>query len=207
MQQPWVIVVDDDTAVRVALQNLLAAAGFRVTSLPSAAALQDDPRLHLPCCVVLDLKMPGMSGLELQRWLEDTALTVPIVFLTGHGSVPVSVEAMKSGAIDFLEKPVDPLALIEAVKRGLARGAETRDRQKRLAAYRERLAGLTDRERDVLTGVVKGLLNKQIAGDLNIAERTVKFHRANVMEKMGAGSVAELARMMEQLDASRGTAD
>ena len=196
----WVLVVDDDTAVRVALQNLLGAAGFRVATLSSAAALKDDPRLQLPCCVVLDLKMPGMSGLEVQSWLEHAAVPVPVVFLTGHGSVPASVQAMRRGAIDFLEKPVDPPRLIDAVSRALERGAESRARHKRLAVYRERLGGLTQRERDVLDGVLRGRLNKQIASEMEIAERTVKFHRKNVMEKMGADSVAELARMMEQIE-------
>jgi FixJ family two-component response regulator len=193
--------------VRVALQNLLGAAGFRVATFASATALKDDPRLQLPCCVVLDLKMPGISGLEFQSWTEDTAVPVPIVFLTGHGSVPASVQAMKGGAIDFLEKPVDTPALIEAVSRALARGAESRARQKRLATYRSRLSELTQREREVLDGVLKGRLNKQIAHDMEIAERTVKFHRANVMAKMGADSVAELARVMEQLGTSKGTGE
>jgi FixJ family two-component response regulator len=204
---PWVLVVDDDTAVRVALQNLLGAAGFRVATLASAAALKDDPRLQLPCCVVLDLKMPGLSGLEFQSWTEHAAVPVPIVFLTGHGSVPASVQAMKGGAIDFLEKPVDPPLLIEAVSRALARGAESRARQKRLATYRTRLSALTQRERDVLDGVLHGRLNKQIAHDMEIAERTVKFHRANAMAKMGTESVAELARIMEQLGTSKGTGE
>lgn len=199
----WVLVVDDDTAVRVALQNLLGAAGFRVATLPSANALMDDPRLQLPCCVVLDLKMPGLSGLEFQAWIENASVQVPIVFLTGHGSVPASVQAMKGGAIDFLEKPVDPPKLIEAVSRALAMGAESRTRQKRVATCRQRLAELSQREREVLDGVLKGRLNKQIACDLEISERTVKFHRANMMVKMGVESVAELARMMEQLEASR----
>jgi FixJ family two-component response regulator len=204
---PWVLVVDDDTAVRVALQNLLGAAGFRVATFASAAALKEDPRLQLPCCVVLDLRMPGISGLEFQSWTEGAAVPVPIVFLTGHGSVPASVQAMKGGAIDFLEKPVDPPALIEGVSRALARGAESRARQKRLTTYRTRLSELTQRERDVLDGVLRGRLNKQIAGDMEIAERTVKFHRANVMAKMGVESVAELARIMEQLGPSKGVGE
>jgi FixJ family two-component response regulator len=199
----WVLVVDDDAAVRVALQNLLSAAGFRVATLASAVALKEDPRLQLLCCVVLDLKMPGISGLEFQSWMEDAAVPVPIVFLTGHGNVPASVQAMKGGAVDFLEKPVDPPALIEAVSRALARAAESRPRLKRLATYRTRLSGLTERERDVLDGVLNGRLNKQIAYDMEIAERTVKFHRANVMAKMGVESVAELARIMEQLAVSK----
>jgi FixJ family two-component response regulator len=199
-QQPWVIVVDDDTAVRIALQHLLRAAGFRVAALPSAAALLDDPRLHLPCCLVLDLQMPGLSGLDLQSKLEGTSLDVPIVFLTAHGSVAAGVQAMKHGAADFLEKPVDPPALIEAVRRALVRGTETRERRKRAATIRARFVTLSARERQVLDRVVEGCANRQIAGGLGITERTVKFHRAKVMEKMEAGSVAELARMIEQLD-------
>ena len=196
--QPWVIVVDDDAAVRIALQHLLTAAGFRATMLSSAAALLEDPRLHLPCCVVLDLQMPGTSGLELQATLEGTALDVPIVFLTAHGSVAAGVRAMKRGAVDFLEKPVDPQVLIDAVRRALARGADTRERRKRAAAIRARLDTPSPREREVLDRLVKGRTNRQIAGELAITERTVKFHREHVMDKMRAGSMAELARMVEQ---------
>jgi FixJ family two-component response regulator len=198
--QPWVIVVDDDTAVRIALQQLLTAAGLRATSLPSADALLRDPRLHLAGCLVLDLQMPGSSGLDIQAALESASVDVPIVFLTAHGSVGASVQAMKHGAADFLEKPVDPPILIEAVRQAIGRGADVRERRKRAAAYQARLGRLSAREREVLAGIVQGRLNKQIADDLAIAERTVKFHRARIMEKMEAGSVAELARMMEQLD-------
>jgi FixJ family two-component response regulator len=201
-ERPWVLIVDDDAAVRVALQNLLTAAGFRVGGLASGADLLDDPRLRQPCCVVMDVQMPGLSGLEVQSALEGARLEVPIVFLTAHGSVSASVRAMKRGADDFLEKPADPQVLIEAVTRAVARGAEQRQRSMRVALYRSHLDTLTQRERSVLDRLVRGLLNKQIAADLEIAERTVKFHRANVLRKMNAGSTAELARMVEQLETS-----
>ena len=198
-QTGWVLVVDDDAAVRTALQNLLFAAGFKVAALGSASELLEDPRLHLPCCVVLDLCMPGVSGLDVQRRLLDVGLDVPILFLTAHGDVPSSVEAMKRGAVDFLEKPVDPQALLTTVRRALDRGTLRREINKRMTSFRARLDSLSARERSVLDGVMRGRLNKQIASDLDLTERTVKFHRGNVMMKMRAGSVVELARMMEQL--------
>jgi FixJ family two-component response regulator len=198
-QPAWVLVVDDDAGVRSALQHLLAAAGFRVASLASADGLLEDPRVHLPCCLVLDVKLPGTSGLEVQRRLEDAGLDVPIVFLTGHGNVGASVQAMKRGAIDFLEKPVDPQALLGAVRHALERGSAARERAHRLADYRRRFETLSVRERSVVDAMVRGLPNKQIAGALGLSERTVKFHRANVMGKMRVGSTAELATMMEQL--------
>jgi FixJ family two-component response regulator len=202
----WVLVVDDDAAVRTALHNLLSAAGYKVATLRSASELFEDPRLHLPCCLVLDLCMPGVSGLDVQRRLLDAGLEVPIVFLTAHGDVPSTVEAMKRGAVDFLEKPVDPQALLTTVQRALDRGTLRRDLNKRLTSFRASLDSLSSRERSVLDGVVRGQLNKQIASDLDLTERTVKFHRGNVMRKVRAGSVAELARMMEQLRAAPSSA-
>lgn len=199
-QPPWVIVLDDDIAVRVALQNLLTAAGWRVATFPSAAALLDDPRLREPCCLVLDLRMPGLSGLDVQATLHGSLLDVPIVFLTAHGNVAAGVEAMKRGAVDFLEKPVDPGILMAAVKRALARGADAREGRARQTAYRARLGTLSAREREVLDRLVTGRANRQIARDLEISERTVKFHRANIMEKTQAGSLAELARMVAQVE-------
>jgi FixJ family two-component response regulator len=195
--QPWVIVVDDDSAVRSALLNLLGAAGFRVAALPSGDALLGDPRLRSPSCLVLDVRMPGLSGLDLQKRLAHDEVDVPIVFLTAHGDVPDSVEAMKHGAVDFLQKPVDPAALIEAIRVALTRGADARERRRRVLQIRARLDRLSARERNVLDRVVRGWMNRQIAEDLAITERTVKFHRTNLMDKMGAGSVAELARMVE----------
>jgi FixJ family two-component response regulator len=201
---PWVLVVDDDAAVRVALHNLLSVAGFRVATFESAADLLGDARLHEPCCLVLDIQMPGVTGLDLQLALTSAAPDVPIVFLTAHGDVPGSVRAMKAGAVDFLQKPAAPADLIAAIRRALSRGVSSRERRDVETSVRTRLERLSSREREVLDGVVAGRLNKQIAGDLGIAERTVKFHRAHVMEKMGAGSVAELARMMEHLGPLRG---
>jgi FixJ family two-component response regulator len=198
-QPAWILVIDDDAAVRSALANLLGAAGYRIATRESASGLLDDPRLHLPCCVLLDLCMPEASGLEVQRQLQDAGFDVPVVFLSGRGSVSSSVEAMKRGAVDFLEKPVEPQALLATIRRALARGAADRELNRRLAAQRRRLESLSARERSVLDGVVRGQLNRQIASDLGLTERTVKFHRANVMRKMRAGSVAELAATMQRL--------
>jgi FixJ family two-component response regulator len=195
----WVVIVDDDAAVRDSLQNLLDAAGFRVAAMASPAGLIDDPRLHLSCCVVLDLRMPGVSGLDVQRQLDEAGLQVPVVFLSGQGNVPSTVAAMKGGAVDFLEKPVRPHELLDAVHRAIERGAVARAAQQRLASARRRLDSLSARERGVLAAVVAGRLNRQIAEDLGLTERTVKFHRANIMRKMRVSSVAELVTLTEQL--------
>jgi FixJ family two-component response regulator len=199
----WVIAVDDDPAVRMALQNLLEAAGYRVATMAASSGLIDDPRLHLSCCLLLDLRMPGVSGLDVQRQLEAAGVHVPVVFLSGHGDVSTSVAAMKQGAVDFLEKPVDPSALLAAVRRALDRGDEARAVRHRLATARRRLSTLTPRERSVLDAVMRGCLNKQVASELGLTERTVKFHRGNVMRKMHAASVAQLAALMQQLRSSQ----
>jgi FixJ family two-component response regulator len=192
-----VFIVDDDESVRVALQRLLRSAGYDVEAFPSAAAYLERPRPEGPACVVLDQRMPGVSGLELQKAITAES-AASIVFLTGHGDVPTSVEAMKGGAVDFLTKPVDEGQLVEAVNRALDRSRLTSAARGERRSFLERVARLTPRERQVSALMIRGLLNKQIAWELGTAEKTVKVHRARVMEKLAVGSVAELARLAER---------
>jgi len=196
---PLVHVVDDDDAFRTALTRLLKAAGYAVRSYASAGDFLIARPADAPGCLLLDIRMPGPSGLELQAALRDQGLALPIVFLTGHGDVPASVRAMKAGAVDFLEKPVEREPLLRAVREALARDSEARAERGRLHALRARYDTLTPREREVFAGVVAGRLNKQIAAGVGSAERTVKAHRAQVLAKMGVGSAAELARVATEL--------
>ena len=192
-------VVDDDDSLRSALQRLLTAAGYAVKAFASAGEFLLDPPTDAVGCLVLDLRMPGPSGLELQEALERHGIRLPVIFLTGHGDLPSGVRAMKAGAVDFLTKPVEREPLLAAVRRALEvdrvqraiRGAEAR--------LQDRFALLTARERDVFDRVVAGKLNKQIADELGIAERTVKAQRAQVMSKLGAANAAELGRIAAQL--------
>jgi FixJ family two-component response regulator len=201
---PIVRVVDDDDSVRSGVVRLLRAAGYEAVGYRSAGDfLLDDPGRNAPGCIVLDVRMPGPSGLELQEALAQRGVTLPIVFLTGHGDIPMSVRAMKAGAIDFLTKPVSRTALLGAVRIALARDAAQRAASARILAFRERYDTLTPREREVFSGVVAGKLNKQIAAELGAAERTIKAHRAQVMEKMRVTSVAELVYVAEQLHVDR----
>jgi FixJ family two-component response regulator len=190
-----VYVVDDDAGVRTALTRLIRSVGLEAVGFPSAQSILDRAIPDGPACLVLDLRLPGIGGLELQSRLAETQDVRPIVFLTGHGSVPASVRAMKSGAIDFLQKPVDEQELLDAIGRALARSRRALAEAAERAGIQRRLDTLTRRERDVLELVVVGLLNKQIAGELGAAEKTIKVHRGRVMKKMEAGSVAELVRM------------
>jgi FixJ family two-component response regulator len=200
---PIVHVVDDDDSVRTAVQRLLQAAGYEARGYASAGEfLLGRSDRDAPGCVVLDVRMPGPSGLDLQEALARLEVPVPIVFLTGHGDIPTSVRAMKAGAVDFLTKPVSRDALLAAVRSALARDAETRAARARVQAWHSRYASLTPREREVFAGVVAGKLNKQIAAELGTAERTVKAHRAQVMEKMQVASLAELVHVAEQLHAA-----
>jgi FixJ family two-component response regulator len=196
---PVVHVVDDDAAFRSAVTRLLEAAGYAVRGYGSAGEFLIARPGDAPGCLLLDVNLPGPSGLELQAALAEQGVALPIVFLTGYGDVRGSVRAMKAGAVDFLEKPVAREPLLAAVREALARGADARASGDRLRGLRARYATLTPREREVFAGVVAGRLNKQIAAAIGAAERTVKAHRAQVLAKMGAGSVAELSRIATEL--------
>ena len=195
-----VYVVDDEESVCRALARLIRSVGLDVETFRSARAFLDHPVADRVACLVLDVRLSGPSGLDLQKSLLDGGRPIPIVFITGHGDVPTTVRAMKGGAVDFLQKPFNDQDLLDCIQRALARSrAQRSDRAERTELER-RLATLTPREREVMAQVVTGKLNKQIAGDLGIAEKTIKVHRGRVMEKMQAGSVAALVRMVEKLN-------
>jgi FixJ family two-component response regulator len=194
-----VYVVDDDASFLTAVRRLLRAGGYEVKTFPSAAAfLQSLPPADSPGCLIVDLQMPGLSGLELQDALAKVENPLPLVFLTGHGDIPASVHAMRQGAEDFLTKPVKKQALFDAVQRALARDARERAQRARQWALRARFDALTRREQEVLAHVLSGQLNKQVAGDLGTSERTIKAHRANIMAKLEVHSVAELGRLAQE---------
>jgi FixJ family two-component response regulator len=201
---PTVFIVDDEPQVLKALLRLLREHGFQTAGFASAEAFLAQRDATLPGCLVLDVHLPGLDGLALQARLAGQGPALPIVFLTGHGDIPMSVLAVKAGAVDFLTKPVAAATLLAAVRAGLAQDERARRALAESAALRQRYASLSPREREVLAGVVAGRLNKQIAGDLGIVEPTVKFHRARIMERMQARTVAELmhlAHLATQLDA------
>lgn len=200
---PIVRVVDDDASLRTAVMRLLRAAGYQVCGYSSAGEFLLARPEAAPGCVVLDVDMPGPSGLDLQTAFEGRDDALPIIFLTGHGDIPMSVRAMKAGAVDFLTKPVDREALLSAVRNALALDAANRMARDRVGILRSRFGSLTSRERAVFTRVVAGKLNKQIAAELGTSERTVKAHRARVMEKMQVTSLAELVHVAEQLHGGR----
>jgi len=195
---PTVFIVDDEAPVRKALSRLLRAAGFAVAAFASPGEFLAQHDLHKPGCLVLDLMMPGVNGMELQRALARKGSVLPIIFLTGHGDIPKSVQAMKSGALDFLTKPVNDENLLASIRAAIKRDSVARREQAELFEIRARLASLTPREQEVLDHVVTGKLNKQIADDLGVIEKTIKVHRARVMEKMKVQSVAELVRLVER---------
>ena len=197
-----VFVVDDDPSVLRGLERLLRAAEYGVETFASARAFLESGPVDRPGCVVVDLRMPELGGLDLQEELSRRGFPLPLIFLTGHGDVPSSVRAMKAGAIDFLSKPCDETDLLAAVERALARDAEARAERAEREAVRARFAELTPREHEVCLLVAKGLLNKQIAAELGTAEKTVKIHRGRVMEKLGADSVAALVRLVDRLHGS-----
>ena len=194
-----VIVIDDDPAIRDSLGSLLRSVGFQVRLLSSVGEFLKFGRPPGPICVVLDVRLPGQSGLDFQRELAAANILLPIIFITGHGDIPMSVQAMKGGAIEFLTKPFRDQDLLDAIQLGLERDRRWLESEAALAALRTRFESLTHREREIMAMVVTGRLNKQIAGDLGISEVTVKAHRAQVMRKMQASSLPDLARMADKL--------
>jgi FixJ family two-component response regulator len=200
--RPLVAIVDDDDAVREALSELLLSAGFTPAAFASTRELLAAGALDQPGCLILDVRMPGASGLDLQHRLTASGNPKPIVFLTGHGDIPMTVQAMKAGAVDFLTKPVRDQTLLDAVAAGIALDADRRARDAVVRRTVERLATLTPREREVLHEVARGRLNKQIAFDLGISVVTVKLHRGNAMRKMGAASIGDLIRAWQSLPPS-----
>jgi FixJ family two-component response regulator len=195
MTDPAVFVIDDDPLVCAALGRLLRSAGFRTEAFATAEAFLGHPLPDVPACAVLDVQMPGLSGLDLQGRLAERAPDLPVIFLTGHGDIPMTVRAMKAGAVDFLPKPVAADALIAAVRQALARHAQARAAGAEVLELRRRAALLSPREREVMAQVVSGKLNKQTGSRLGVTEKTVKAHRARVMRKMAAASLADLVRM------------
>ena len=194
-----VFIVDDDASMRESLKNLIRSVGLRVELFASAQEFLRSKRPDVPCCLVLDVRLPGLSGLDLQRRMTEAGMEIPIIFITGHGDIPMSVRAMKAGAVEFLTKPFRDQDLLDAIQQALERDRQARDQRAALDELRDRFASLTSREREVMERVVAGLLNKQIGAELGTSETTVKIHRHQVMEKMGAGSLPELVRMADRL--------
>jgi len=198
-EEAVVYVVDDDAAARAAIQSLLHSVGLRAETFGSPPEFLAGYRPDAPACLVLDVRLPGASGLDFQRDLAARNVTIPIIFITGHGDIPMSVEAMKAGAMEFLTKPFRGQVLLDAIHKAIERDRAVRREQSRVAELRQRLGTLTPREREVMQFVISGLLNKQIASELGASERTVKIHRGQVMRKMQAGSLPDLVRMAGKL--------
>jgi FixJ family two-component response regulator len=193
--EPVVIVIDDDFSFRKSIERLIESAGFRVQSFLGAREFLRARRPDAPGCIVLDVRMAGMSGLDLQKELTRSGSEIPLIFITGHGDIAMSVEAMKAGAVEFLTKPFREQALLDAIHHGIHRDRLAREQRAKLGTLRAHYDSLTPREREVMAHVVSGLLNKQIAAELGTVEKTVKFHRAHIMKKMAARSLAELVQM------------
>jgi FixJ family two-component response regulator len=194
-----VFIVDDDDSMREALSSLMRSVGLEAKAFASAREFLAQPQADSAACLVLDVRMPGLSGLDLQRELQRSAISIPIIFITGHGDIPMSVRAMKEGAAEFLPKPFREEELLDAIRLCLERDRVARREHAELAGLRSRYESLTSREREVLGPIVRGLMNKQVAAALAISEVTVKVHRRHIIEKMGARSLPELVRMAEKL--------
>jgi FixJ family two-component response regulator len=196
-EAPVVFIVDDDASVRRSIQDLLSSVALQAEAFATPQQFLDSKRADRSGCLVLDVRLPGMSGLDCQRRLAESGVSLPIVFITGHGDVPMSVKAMKSGAVEFLTKPFRPQELLDAVQQALDRDRQSRETRRETAEVRTRYETLTTREREVMELVISGLLNKQIAAQLGTAEHTVKIHRGHVMDKMRADSLPALIRMAD----------
>jgi len=198
---PIVFVVDDDLSVRRSTERLIRSAGLEVQTFTSAREFLKHPRANRPACLVLDVRMPGLSGIDLQLELKRSGIHLPIIFITGHGDIPMTVQAMKAGAVEFLTKPFRSRSLLDAVRAAIERDRSAHKARSETGELRQRYEQLTPREREVMALVASGQLNKQVAGELSTTERTIKFHRAHIMQKMGAESLADLVRMSEKLGA------